>query len=87
MFIGDHLLNKPTVTEYQIASRIAKTIDLNSNDTIDDPLVQIRLCQQSKWIDNVIIHYTHEARLASYNFSFPLLFYFIIQQINEIFSL
>ncbi len=40
MFIRDHLLNKTTVTENQIASRLAKTIDPNTNDTMDDPLVQ-----------------------------------------------
>jgi hypothetical protein len=66
MFIRDYLLNKPTVTEHQIASRIAKTLDPNNNDTMDDSLVQIRLRQKSKWVDNLIIHYKHEARLASY---------------------
>jgi hypothetical protein len=66
MYIRDYLLNKTTVTEHQIASRIAKTIDPNTNDTTDDPLVQLRLRQKSKWTDNLIIHYTHEARLAGY---------------------
>jgi hypothetical protein len=65
-FIRDHLLNKTTVTEHQIASRIAKTNDPNTTDTTDDPLVQIRLRQISKWVDNVIIHYQHEARLESF---------------------
>jgi hypothetical protein len=66
-YIQEYFLNKTTVTEHQIASRIAKTIDPNTNDTTDDPLVQLRLRQKSKWIDNLIIHYTHEARLAGYN--------------------
>jgi hypothetical protein len=60
------LLNKATATEHQIASRIVKTIDPNKNDIVDDPLVQMRFHQKSKWVTNMIIHYTHEARLASY---------------------
>jgi hypothetical protein len=66
MFIRDHLLHKPTATEHQIASRIAQTIDPNSTDTVDDPLVKRRLGANSKWINNLIIHYTHEKRLESY---------------------
>jgi hypothetical protein len=46
VFIRDYLLNKPTATEHQIASRIAKTLDLNNNDTLDDSLVQLRLHQK-----------------------------------------
>ncbi len=67
MFVRDRLLNRPTATEHQIASRIVQTIDPNNNDTVDDPLVQIRLNRQSKWATNLIIHYKHEQRLASYN--------------------
>jgi hypothetical protein len=59
-------LNKTTITEHEIASRIAKTIDPNTNDTTDDPLVQLRIRQKSKWIDNLIIHYKHEARFVAY---------------------
>jgi hypothetical protein len=65
MSIRNHLLNKSTATEHQITSRIAKTIDPNSNDKVDGPLVQQRLRQKSKWIDKLIIHYTHEARFES----------------------
>ncbi len=72
MFIRGYLLNKPTATEHQIASRIAKTIDPHNNDTMDDPLVQIRFRQNSKWIDNLIIHYKHEAGLESYKKISPL---------------
>ncbi len=64
-FIRDHLMNKPTPTEHQIASRIGNTIELNSNDTVDDPLVKQRLHPKSKSIDQLIIHYTHEARLRT----------------------
>jgi hypothetical protein len=62
-FIRDYLLNKPTITEYQIASRIAKTIDLNNKDIVDDLLVKTRLGKNMKWINNLIIHCTHEQRL------------------------
>jgi len=63
--IRSNLLNKPTIAEHQIASRIAKTINLHSNNTLDDPLVKTRLAKPSKWINNLIIHYTHENRLES----------------------
>jgi hypothetical protein len=63
--IRSNLLNKPTVAEHQIASRIAKTIDLHGNNTEDDPLVKRRLAKTSKWINNLIIHYTHENRFES----------------------
>ncbi len=66
IYIREHLLNKTTVTEHQIASRIAKTIDPNTNDTTNDPLVQLRLRQKSKWVDSLIIHYKQETRLAGY---------------------
>ncbi len=72
-FVRIHLLNKTIVTEHQIASRIAKTINPNTNDTMDDPLLQIRLHQKSKWVDHVIIHYKHEARFESFNTSKALI--------------
>jgi len=65
MFICDYLFKKPTVTEHQIATRLAKTLDPNNYNTIDDSLVQIGLRQKLKWVHNLIIHYTDEARLAS----------------------
>ena len=66
-FVQDHLLRKPTRTEHLIASRIAKTIDSPSDDPTDNPLVRQQLRNQSKWINNLIIHYIHEARLTSFN--------------------
>ncbi len=65
-FIRSYLLNRPTVTEHQIASRIAKAINPNSNETSDDALVQTQLSKNSKWINNLIIYCTHEKRLESY---------------------
>jgi hypothetical protein len=59
-------LNQPTISEHQIASRIAKTIYNDNKDTVDNPLVKTKLDKVSKWINNLIIHYTHEKRLATY---------------------
>jgi hypothetical protein len=36
-------LNRPTILEYQIASRIAKTIENNPTEVISDPLVKAQL--------------------------------------------
>jgi hypothetical protein len=40
IFIRDHLLRKPTLTEHLIVSQIAKTIDSPSDEPIDNPLVR-----------------------------------------------
>ena len=60
------LLTKPTVPEYQIASRIAQCIKFEPDQTVDDPLVRSRLDKPSKFDTNVIIHYTHETRFQSH---------------------
>ncbi len=59
------LLNKPTISEYQIASRIAKTINIDSEEEVDNLLVKARLRKQAKFDNNLIIHYTHEKQLQS----------------------
>ena len=61
-FVRDHLLRKPTRTEYLIASRIAKTIDSPSADPTHNPLVRQQVRNKSKWMNNLIIRYVHEAR-------------------------
>ena len=66
-FIRRSLLNKPTIPEYQIASRIAKTIHVDGKAEVDNPLVKARLGKQSKFDTNLIIHYTYEKRLQSTN--------------------
>jgi hypothetical protein len=65
-FVRSYLLETPTVSEHQIASRIARTV-INSQDydAIEDSLVREKIKRKSKSIDNLILHYTHEARLAS----------------------
>jgi hypothetical protein len=59
------LLNRPTIPEYQIASRIAEAIKSNPTEEINDPLVKARLNKQSKFDNNIIIHYTYEKRLQN----------------------
>jgi hypothetical protein len=59
------LLNRPTITEYQIALRAAEAIKNNPNEDINDPLVKAQLNKQSKFDNNLIIHYTNEKRLQS----------------------
>jgi hypothetical protein len=69
IFIRGQILNKLTATEHQIASRIVQTIDPNNNGMVDDPLVQMRHRRESKWTTNLIIHYKHEARFATFKSS------------------
>jgi hypothetical protein len=52
--------------EHQIASRIATTINTTDNEITDNPLVKRALDKESKWLDNLIIHYIHEQRLETY---------------------
>ncbi len=57
------LFNRPTIPEYQIASRVAKAIKNNPIEEVIDLLVKARLNKQSKLDNNLIIHYTCEKRL------------------------
>ncbi len=66
LFVRSYILNRPTANEYQIASRITKIIGPLKNHIIDDPLVRMRLNKVLNSNQNLIIHYTHEARLATY---------------------
>jgi type II secretory pathway predicted ATPase ExeA len=67
------LLYKPTINEYQIASRIATTIETPHNDTVDSSLIQESLDKESKWLNKLIIHYIHEKRLQNYKKDIRLL--------------
>jgi hypothetical protein len=66
LFVRSYILNRTTATEYEITSRIAKTIDPFKNDRINDSLVRMRLNKVPKSDRNLIIHNTHEARLGTY---------------------
>ncbi len=59
-FIRRILLDKPTISEYQIASRIAKTIHVDSKEDVDNGLVKTGLGEQNESNTNLIIHFTHE---------------------------
>ncbi len=54
------LINNPTIPEHQIVSRIEKIIDHNSKDEADNRLMKAKICKESKWITNLIIHDIHE---------------------------
>jgi hypothetical protein len=41
-------------------------MDNQEHNTVDDPLVLAYLKKKFKWTTNLIVHYTHEARLESY---------------------
>jgi hypothetical protein len=61
-----HLLNNPANHDPQLASRNAKPNEHDSNNTVDNSLVQTKPNKESKWLSSLIIHYTHEKRLANY---------------------
>ena len=64
-FIRQTLSTKPTIPEYQIASRIAKSIQFERDEIVEDPLVRSRIDRPSKFDTNLIIHYTYEKRFQS----------------------
>jgi hypothetical protein len=66
IFIRIYLLNISTTTEQQIPTRITKAFNAIRHDPTNDPLDQISLKSKSEWIENLIIHYAHEARLTTY---------------------
>ena len=59
------LFTKPTILEYQMASRVARSIKSEQQAIIDDSLVRSPLEKPSKFDTNVIIHYTYEKRFQS----------------------
>jgi hypothetical protein len=67
-------LSTPTTTENRVALRTANAIDSDDQTTINDALLHAQQAKKSKWIDNLIIHYTHEARLESYNYKRRLVY-------------
>jgi hypothetical protein len=74
------LLNRPTIHEYQIASRVAKTIKNNPTEEINDPLVKARFNKQSKLDNNLIVHYTYEKRLQTNKNTIPQLWHQTFKQ-------
>jgi hypothetical protein len=49
-----------------MASRLANAIDTQEKIAAADPLIKLNLGQKSKRTKNLILHYTHEARLERY---------------------
>jgi hypothetical protein len=67
IFIRFYLLHRPTAIEQRIATGITKAVDSTRHDPINDPLDQISVKLKSEWIEKLIIHDAHEARLTTYN--------------------
>jgi tRNA(Glu) U13 pseudouridine synthase TruD len=80
MFLHSYLLNRPTITERQVASRIATTIDQNIKDPIDNPRVPVQLDKNSKQMNNLIIHYIHEQRFGSFKKDIHQLWHHIFRE-------
>ena len=66
MFLRTYLLNRPTISERQIISRTATTTDTSISDQTDNTRFPVNLDTTSKYIDNLIIHYTHEQRFDNF---------------------
>jgi len=64
-FIRRLLLDKPTISDYKLASSIAKAIDLNATEEMDVSVAKAQQTKQMKFKSNLIIHYTHETRLRT----------------------
>ncbi len=64
-FIRRILLTKPTIPQHQIASRIAQTTNVNSEEQVPYPSVKERLTEQTENNMNLIVHSKHEKRLAA----------------------
>jgi hypothetical protein len=63
--LHDFYLNRPTVPQYQLASRIATAHLTNPTEELDNSSVQIQLNKQTKFNNNIITHFTYEDRLRN----------------------
>ena len=64
--IRSNILKRTTATELEVAARIAKATDHHDMGTIDaSSAVSTKRKQNSKWDNNLIIHYTHEKRFET----------------------
>jgi len=59
-------VNTPTISEYQIATRIARAIKQNPTEQLDNSLVRFQLKKkQIEQKDHLLIHYVYEKRLRN----------------------
>ena len=64
--IRSNILKRTTATELEVAARIAKATDHHDMGTIDaSSAVSTKRKQNSKWDNNLIIHYSHEKRFET----------------------
>ena len=64
-FIRAYLLNRATLAESQMASRIANAMKSNDEDITGNLIAKPAIEKESKWDKNLIIHYTHESRFTT----------------------
>jgi hypothetical protein len=57
----------PTIPEYQRAARVARTIQQNPTEEVDDSLVRFQLNKQMTRDTRLLMHYTFEERLQDTN--------------------
>ncbi|CAF1601120.1 unnamed protein product, partial [Adineta ricciae] len=60
------LLNKPTIQGIAIQSSIYKASRGSNEESMSESMVQFHKTGSSKWDSNMIIHYSHESRLSTY---------------------
>ena len=60
------ITKKPSAEECALRARLAKMIKFPMNDTEVESSTIRRVEENSKWEANLIVHYTHEGRLATY---------------------
>lgn len=66
-FIRSYLLDRPTVPELQMVSRIMRAADdPPTSHTVNASLVPLKQKQKFKSTVNLIIHYTHEKRFHTF---------------------
>ena len=63
-FIQACLLNRATLAESQMASRIANAMKSNDENITGNLIAKPAIEKESKWDKNLIIHYTHESRFT-----------------------
>jgi hypothetical protein len=66
MFLRDYFLNKTTIPELKFASTLPNTTDISHDNEGDQTVTIAPQNQESKWIRNLLIHYTYEQRLTTY---------------------
>lgn len=60
------LVSTLTIPEYQMDTRIARSLKHEPQQTVDNLLMRVHLRKQNTYDTNFTIHYTHEKRLTNH---------------------